>query len=53
MDNELNLQSLVEIGSYEEGKELVMNLEASLNPVKTETTSETPPWSDDKGDLQV
>jgi len=53
MENELNLQSLVEIGSYEEGKELVMNLEASLNPIKTETTSDTPPWSEDKGDLQV
>jgi len=40
MDNELNLQSLVEIDSYEKGNELVMGFEASLNPVKTETTSD-------------
>ena len=40
MDNELNLQSLVEIDSYEKGKELIMGFEASLNPVKTETTSD-------------
>ncbi len=46
MDNELNLQSLVEIDSYEKGKELVMGFEASLNPVKIETTS-------DEEDLQV
>jgi hypothetical protein len=52
MENELNLQSLVEAGSYEDGKELVMSLEASLNPIKTETTSDTPPWDGEK-DLQV
>ena len=40
METELDLRSLTEIGSYEEGKELIMNLEASLNPIKTETTSE-------------
>ena len=39
MDNDLNLQSLVEIDSYEKGKELVMSFESSLNPIKTETTS--------------
>ena len=36
MENSLDLKSLVEIGTYEEGKEIVMNLEASLNPVRTE-----------------
>jgi hypothetical protein len=52
MDNELNLQSLGGIDGYEEGKELAMTLEASLNPVKTETTSDNPPW-DEEGDLKV
>lgn len=48
MENELNLQSLVEIDSYEKGKEVVMSLEASLNPVKTESI-----LSEDQEDLQV
>jgi len=52
MENELDIHSLGGIDSYEKGKELVMSLEATLNPVKTETTSDTPPWSDDGG-LQV
>jgi len=52
MDNELNLQSLGGIDGYEEGKELAMTLEASLNPVKTETTSDNPPW-EEEGDLKV
>jgi len=50
MDNELNIKSLGEIDSYEKGKEVTMNLESSLNPVKTESS---PPWSEDEGGLQV
>lgn len=52
MDNELNLKSLVEVDSYEKGKEVVMSLESALNPVKTESTS--PPWEETTSeDLQV
>jgi len=56
MDNKLNLQSLVEVDSYEKGNEIIMHLETTLNPVRTETTpsdgdaSDTPPWSDDAKD---
>jgi hypothetical protein len=52
MENELNIHSLVEVDTYEKGKEIVMNLEATLNPIKTEST---PPWSeeDEGGELQV
>jgi hypothetical protein len=50
MDTELNLQSLGGIDSYEKGKEIVMSLEGSLNPVKTEST---PPWKDDGEELEV
>ena len=58
MENTLDLKSLVEIGTYEVGKEIVMNIEASLNPVKAENTPEgeiTPPWSDENSseDLKV
>jgi hypothetical protein len=52
MENQLDIHSLGGIDSYEKGKELVLGLLATLNPVKTETTSDTPPWSDDGG-LQV
>jgi len=51
MENELDIKSLGGIDSYEQGKELVMTLEASLNPVKTETTSDNPPW--EEGDIKV
>ena len=47
MENDLNLQSLVEIDSYEKGKEIVMSLEASLNPVKVENSL------DSDGELEV
>ena len=58
MENTLDLKSLVEIGTYEVGKEIVMNIEASLNPVKAENTPGgeiTPPWSDENSseDLKV
>jgi hypothetical protein len=47
MENDLNLQSLVEIDSYEKGKEIVMSLEASLNPVNVENSL------DADGELEV
>jgi hypothetical protein len=50
MDNDLNLATLGEIDSYEKGKEITMNLQTTLNPVKTESA---PPWSSDEGGLQV
>ena len=50
MDNSLDLNSLVEIDSYEKGKEIIMNLEASLNPVKVESSPEELDISED---LQV
>jgi len=49
VDNNLNLASLGEIDSYEKGKEIMMMLETTLTPVKTEST---PPWKGE-GDLQV
>lgn len=49
MDNSLNLASLGEIDSYEKGKEIMMMLETTLTPVKTDSA---PPWSGE-GDLQV
>lgn len=38
MENKLDLQSLVKVGDYEEGRKLVQMLEATLNSVRTGTT---------------
>lgn len=42
MESPLDPKLIVKIGDYEEGKKLVMNLEARLSGVKVEGTSEAP-----------
>ena len=53
MENKLNLQPLVEVDSYEKGKEIIMNLESALNPVKTDSTPPFEPDGPSIEELQV